>query len=100
MTRGGFVYIITNKRNGTLYIGVTSDLHKRIYQHRTNLFPNAFTAKYGCHILVYYQAFNRIEDAIVEEKRIKGGTRNKKIQLIEKINPDWNDLWNDIKDWM
>ena len=99
MKRGGYVYITTNKRNGTLYTGVTSDLRVRIYQHRTNVYATGFTAKYGCYLLVYYNFFDRIEDAIAEEKRIKGGSRMAKLKLIEGMNPAWNDLWEVIKDW-
>ena len=99
MERGGAVYIMANKRNGTLYTGVTSDLRGRIWKHRTNTFLESFTAKYGCHILVYYQAFGRIEEAIAEEKRIKGGSRKAKLKLIEDMNPDWRDLWEEIKEW-
>jgi putative endonuclease len=63
------------------------------------IYPKSFTAKYGCCVLVYYNAFNRIEEAIAEEKRIKGGSRSKKLRLIENMNPEWEDLWNEIKDW-
>ena len=99
MERGGCVYVMSNRRNGTLYVGVTSQLVRRVWQHRTYAFPNCFTARYNCNILVYYQAFDRIENAIVEEKRIKGGSRQKKIQLIEDMNPEWKDLWDEIKEW-
>ena len=87
---------MTNKRNGTLYTGVTSDLVKRIYQHRTGAYPKSFTARYGCHMLVYYRAFDGIEEAIAEEKRIKAGSRKQKLNLIETNNPLWNDLWEEI----
>jgi putative endonuclease len=90
---------MTNKRNGTLYVGVTAQLVERVQEHRMCIYPKSFTAKYGCHMLVYYNAFNRIEEAIAEEKRIKGGSRSKKLRLIENINPEWKDLWNEIKDW-
>ena len=99
MIRGGAVYIMASKRNGTLYIGVTADLKRRVYEHRTKFNPEGFTAKYDCILLVYYQSFLRIEDAITEEKRIKGGNRNKKLKLIETMNPDWRDLWEEIKEW-
>ena len=99
MERGGAVYIMASKRNGTLYVGVTSELRDRVWKHRTNAFVGSFTAKYGCHILVYYQGFNRIEEAIAEEKRIKGGSRKAKLKLIEDMNPDWKDLWEEIKEW-
>ncbi len=99
MERGGCVYIMTNQRNGTLYVGVTSQLIERVQEHKTNIYPQSFTAKYGCNILVYYNTFRSIEEAIAEEKRIKGGSRSKKLKLIEQINPEWNDLWNEIKEW-
>ena len=90
---------MTNKRNGTLYVGVTAQLIERVQEHRMSIYPKSFTAKYGCNILVYYNAFSCIEEAIAEEKRIKGGSRSKKLKLIENMNPAWNDLWNEIKDW-
>ena len=99
MERGGSVYIMTNKRNGTLYVGVTSRLQERVYEHRTCAYPASFTAKYSLHQLVYYRFFSRIEEAISEEKRIKGGNRANKLKLIESINPEWKDLWEDIKEW-
>tara|TARA_R110000796_G_scaffold77584_2_gene173186 strand:+ start:49974 stop:50273 length:300 start_codon:yes stop_codon:yes gene_type:complete len=99
MPKGGFVYIVTNLTHSTLYTGVTSDLISRIIQHREKHFPKSFTAKYKCYKLVYYEAFDHIESAIEEEKRIKGGSRAKKIELIKSMNPDWKDLYNDIKDW-
>lgn len=99
MKRGGAVYIITNKRNGTLYTGVTADLKRRIWEHREGVLPNSFTARYGCNRLVYWCGFDRIEEAIAEEKRIKGGSRVAKMRLIESVNPLWNDLWTEIEDW-
>ena len=99
MERGGAVYIMTNKRNGTLYVGVTSNLKNRVWQHRNNYYPNSFTSIYKCNLLVYYQVFNRIEDAIAIEKRIKGGSRVAKLKLIEETNPQWNDLYPEIEDW-
>jgi putative endonuclease len=70
MKRGGVVYIMANKINTTLYTDVTSDLKKRIYEHKNNIHPNSFTSKYKTHKLVYYEGFHRIEDAIVREKQI------------------------------
>jgi putative endonuclease len=99
MERGGAVYIMANKRNGTLYAGVTSNLKYRIWEHKNNIYPDSFTSKYKCYILVYYCSFHRIEEAIAEEKRIKGGSRKAKLKLIEDFNPDWRDLWEEIKDW-
>jgi putative endonuclease len=99
MERGGAVYIMANKRNGTLYTGVTSNLKRRIWEHKTNVYADSFTSQYKCHILVYYCGFHRIEEAIAEEKRIKGGNRKTKLKLIEELNSEWNDLWEEIKDW-
>ena len=99
MKRGGCVYIMASKRNGTLYVGVTSRLAERVNEHRTHVYPNSFTAKYNCNMLVYYNSFDRIENAITEEKRIKGGSRKKKIMLIEEMNPEWEDFWERIKEW-
>lgn len=99
MIKGGSVYIMANQRNGTLYVGVTSQLVKRVLEHKEHLYPKSFTARYGCNMLVYYQIFSGIEDAIAEEKRIKGGSRREKLRLIEEMNPEWNDLWEIIKNW-
>lgn len=89
------VYILTNKRNGTLYTGVTSDLKKRIYQHKNNI-TEGFTSKYGCNLLVFYELHQTMPAAITREKQIKGGSRNKKLALIEDQNPEWQDLYEDI----
>jgi putative endonuclease len=99
MQRGGAVYIMTNKRNGTLYVGVTSNLRQRVWEHRNNVYPDSFTSKYSCYILVYYNSFHRIEEAIAEEKRLKAGNRKAKLKLIEEVNPEWNNLWIEIEDW-
>ena len=90
---------MTNKRNGTLYVGVTSRLAERVWEHRTHFNPHSFTSKYNCSMLVYYNSFINIEDAIAEEKRIKGGNRRNKLKMIEGMNPDWKDLWEEIKEW-
>lgn len=91
----GYVYILANKRNGMLYIGVTSDLIKRVYEHK-NDFVDGFTRKYGVHSLVYYKQCDDIESAITEEKRLKRWNRKWKLELIEKENPKWKDLYEDI----
>lgn len=96
MERGGVVYIVTNKSNTVLYTGVTSDIVFRIWQHKNKDYPNGFTAKYNCDKLVYYCFYPTIEDAIGEEKRIKGGSRLSKIRLIESINPEWKDLFEEV----
>ena len=87
-----FVYILTNKHNTVLYTGVTSDIFVRVQEHRTKVFPG-FTSKYNVHKLVYYEQFGSIFDAIEREKAIKGGSRQKKIDLINGMNPEWDDLW-------
>ncbi|MCF8380846.1 MAG: GIY-YIG nuclease family protein [Bacteroidales bacterium] len=92
MEKGGFIYILTNKNNTVLYIGVTSNIANRLFQHRTGQFKNAFTSRYNLSKLVYFEKFNSIEFAILKEKQLKAGSRQKKINLIESINPDWNDL--------
>lgn len=92
MQRGGYVYIITNNNNTTLYTGVTSNLKDRIWEHKEKKHPNSFSAKYNLYKLVYYEGFNSIEEAIGREKQIKNGSRKKKIALIESYNPDWKNL--------
>ncbi len=97
MQYGGCAYIMTNKHNTTLYVGVTSTLPTRTYHHKIKKIPAGFTSKYNCDKLVYYKWFNRIEDAIAEEKRMKGGSRKKKIALINKMNPTWKDLFGNLE---
>ena len=99
MEYGGCVYITTNFHHTVLYTGVTADLYRRIEQHRNKEFKNSFTAKYNCDILVWYEWFSRIEDAIAREKQIKAGSRKKKEGLIHGMNPHWNDLSGEIKEW-
>ncbi len=91
----GYVYILFCKQNGTLYIGVTSDLIKRIYEHKNKL-AKGFTSRYGVDKLGYYEVFESITDAIEREKQIKDYSRKKKLALIEKGNPEWRDLYNDL----
>src|SRR5207248_10319780 len=86
-----WVYILASQRNGTLYIGVTSDLARRIWEHREELLPG-FTKRYGVHKLVWCEAFNQIDEAIRFEKRLKKWNRKWKLRLIEERNPDWKDL--------
>jgi putative endonuclease len=90
--KSGSVYILTNQRNGTLYIGVTSDLHQRIWQHREGLIEG-FTKKYGCKLLVWHQHFDDLQDARRREIQMKEWKRAWKIELIEAANPDWRDLY-------
>ena len=91
----GYVYIVTNKGNNVLYTGVTSDLVKRVYEHKNEL-VEGFTKKYNVHKLVYFEIFEDMENAITREKQIKGWKRDKKIALIEKENAEWSDLYNSI----
>ena len=96
----GFIYIITNKNNTTLYTGVTSDLPARILQHINKEYAKSFSAKYNLNKLVYWEAFQEIGDAIGREKQIKAGSRQKKLDLISGFNPEWEDLFESIKDIM
>ena len=96
----GFIYIITNKNNTTLYVGVTSNLPERILQHREKRFKNSFSEKYNLDKLVYWEAFQEIGDAIGREKQLKAGSRQKKIELMNCFKPDWIDLYDSIQDIM
>ena len=91
----GYVYILFSKRNGTLYTGVTSDLIKRVYEHKNKL-TKGFTSKYGVDKLGYYEESESIISAIEREKQIKGGSRKDKLAMIESMNPEWNDLYDSI----
>jgi putative endonuclease len=93
--KGGTVYILASKRNGTLYIGVTSDLPGRMHEHREGLVAG-FTRQYGVKLLVWYENHQRIEDAIQREKNLKHWVRGWKLALIEKTNPEWRDLYSDM----
>jgi putative endonuclease len=95
MRKEAYVYIMTNKYNDVLYTGVTSDLRKRVYLHREGIVPG-FTKKYNIKKLVYYEVTTDIRAAIAEEKRIKGGSRQKKIDLINSMNPEWKDLGEEL----
>ena len=90
----GYIYILSNNSK-TLYVGVTSDLIKRIYEHKNNI-TKGFTTKYNIKSLVYYEIFHSIEDAITREKQLKAGSRLKKTTLIESLNPTWKDLYDEL----
>jgi len=96
MSKSYFVYILASRRNGTLYIGVTNHLERRIWGHKNNLFPG-FTSKYKVQDLVYLEETNNINAALSRKKQLKKWNRAWKIALIEKLNPHWNDL---AKDWI
>ena len=95
MTKHPAVYILASKRNGTLYVGVTSDLRKRVWQHKNGEL-GGFTQKYGVHMLVYYETYVDMTEAIRREKQLKKWRRAWKVELIEKGNPQWRDLWAEI----
>ncbi|PIS42442.1 MAG: hypothetical protein COT24_03665 [Candidatus Kerfeldbacteria bacterium CG08_land_8_20_14_0_20_40_16] len=90
-----YVYIMTSKRNGTLYIGVTSDLIRRVYEHKNNLLEG-FTKRYKVHMLAYYEETNDINAALNREKQLKNWKRKWKLELIEKFNPNWADLYDKL----
>jgi len=92
--QGGCVYILTNQYHSVFYVGVTSDLTGRIWDHKNKTYPNSFTAKYNCNKLVYYEFYPRIEEAIAAEKALKGGNRKSKLNLINSMNPTWLDLYD------
>ncbi len=94
-TKTYYIYILASKRNGTLYIGVTSDLKKRIWEHKNNL-VEGFTKKYGVHMLVYYESTGDVRSAITREKQLKEWNRKWKTELIEKNNPEWKNLYCDL----
>ncbi|MCH9756713.1 MAG: GIY-YIG nuclease family protein [Gammaproteobacteria bacterium] len=90
-----YVYIMANKRNGTLYVGSTSDLIKRVWEHKNNIIPG-FTARYNTHSLVYYEIHETYIEAARREKRFKNWCRQWKLNVIEALNPKWRDLYEDI----
>ncbi|WP_454782243.1 GIY-YIG nuclease family protein [Legionella sp. WA2022007384] len=93
--RSFYAYIMASKRNGTLYAGSTSDLIKRVWEHKNNLTPG-FTARYNVHMLVYYETHETYVEAARREKRFKNWRRQWKLNLIENLNPEWRDLFEDI----
>jgi len=95
MSNDYFVYIMASKKNGTLYVGVTSDLARRVFEHKHDLIEG-FTKKYKVHMLVYYEHTNDINSAIEREKVIKRWKRQWKVNLIRRSNPDWRDLCSDL----
>ena len=95
MEKNYYVYILASKQNGTLYAGMTNDLQRRIYEHKHGL-VEGFTKKYNIHNLVYYEEANDVKVAIEREKQIKKWNRKWKLELIEKENPNWNDLYDSL----
>ena len=95
MRKQYYVYVLASKRNGTIYIGITSNLIQRVWQHKEK-FIVGFTKKYNVNKLVYFEADDDVEQAILREKRLKNWRRKWKVDLIEESNPDWKDLYNDL----
>jgi putative endonuclease len=98
MNKRGYVYILANQPYGTIYIGVTTDLVKRVCEHNQELSPDSFTARYGVKRLVWYEVHAEIKDATTREKQLKKWERKWKIRLINSVNPYWRDLFDDIGD--
>ena len=96
MRKGGYVYLVTNAHHTTVYVGVTSQLLNRIYQHKTHFYKRSFSARYNIEYLVYYESFGTIQDAITREKQVKRWSREKKDALINSMNPEWKDLWDEM----
>jgi putative endonuclease len=99
MQQAACVYIITNQHHTTLYVGYTSNLRRRAMQHKGKYFPRSFTARYNINKLVYFEAFPTTIEAIEREKQLKAGSRKRKIDLINSKNPEWKDLFEEIKNW-
>jgi len=95
MKRRGYVYILASRRNGTLYVGVTNDLRRRVYEHREGMVAG-FTKRYRVYRLVYYEVYGTVPQAIAREKQIKAWKRAWKLEAIEGVNPDWNDLYEQL----
>jgi len=99
MRKSGAVYIMSSQNKRVLYVGATSDLKVRVWEHKNKVYPNSFTARYNCTRLVYFQQLDSIQLANDMERIMKGGSRAKKEALINSINPEWNDLWNEVMNW-
>jgi putative endonuclease len=97
--KGGWVYLMTNKNKTTLYVGVTSDLRSRVYQHKNHVYKTSFSHRYNLEYCIYYEPFHSIVEAIAREKQVKKWGKRKKTILINSMNPEWNDLWEEIDSW-
>jgi len=96
MKKHGYIYIMASAPMGTLYIGSTSDLVGRVFEHKNKVYPNSFTAKYNCNILVYYEQIDDMNNMVYRERELKKWNRNWKLRLIIQKNPDWKDLYPDV----
>ncbi len=100
MIRGGCIYFMSNQYRTVLYLGVTSDLIRRVQEHKNKVYPGSFTDRYNLHVLVYHENFLHIEEAIAREKEVKKWRREKKNALISSMNPGWKDLWEtEVRYW-
>jgi putative endonuclease len=97
MPQHGYFYIMTNAYNNVLYCGATTDLYKRVMQHKNRVFKNSFTLKYNTDKLVYFESFTLAADAFIREKQMKAGSRKKKLDLVGRSNPEWKDLFKMLK---
>ena len=91
-----YIYMMSNKRRSTIYVGVTGSIRKRVWEHKNKIHQRSFTARYNLLMLVYFETFESIHNAIKREKQLKGGSRQKKVDLILKMNPKWTDLSHQI----
>jgi putative endonuclease len=96
MSEIGYFYILTNTHHTVLYCGATNDLYRRIQEHKNKIYSNSFSARYNIDKLVYFESLSSVSDAFDREKQVKGGSRKKKVALIESINPEWKDLFDTI----
>jgi putative endonuclease len=96
MEKGGFTYIITNKNQTTFYVGVTSNLKRRLFEHKNKINPNSFSARYNLSKLIYFEYWPSIDEAIMREKKLKNYSRKRKIEIIQRKNPNWEDLENQL----
>ena len=99
MERGGCIYFMTNKNKTTLYLGVTSNLIKRVSEHKNHIYQDSFTDRYNLEMIVFYEFISTIEEAILREKQVNKWNRAKKNELISTLNPEWKDLWIEISKW-
>jgi len=97
MGKTSWVYIVTNRRDGVLYVGVTSDLKGRITKHKNKTYANSFSAQYNLDKLVHFEKIDGITNAIEREKQLKAGNRARKVKLIEGMNPEWRDLFGELE---
>lgn len=98
-----YVYMMSNRKGGVIYIGVTNNIEARVEEHKTKLYKNSFTAKYNCNRLIYFEEYKDGYEASLGEKQMKKWNREWKVKLIKEMNPSWNDLsinWNNTNDWI